>query len=75
MSFREKEPPGFRGWFQELAPLGRAASAGLAAREEESVVVWKMLPTFFQVMVPPALRQTLAGTNLRELVASTVTAL
>jgi hypothetical protein len=71
---RVKEVPGPRGWFQPVAPEGRAASEALAARLASSVVVCAMVPVFFHVTLPPTLRQMLAGLNLRASVASTVTA-
>jgi hypothetical protein len=37
------------------------------------VVVWVISPVFFQVTVPPTLRQAEAGLNLRSFPASTVT--
>jgi hypothetical protein len=50
-----------------------AASEATAARLGSSVVVWVMSLVLFQVTVPPALRQAVAGTNFRLLVASMVT--
>jgi hypothetical protein len=71
---RVKEVPGASVWFQPVAPEGRAASEALAARLASSVVVCVTVPVFFHVTLPPNFRQTLAGLNLRESVASTVTA-
>ena len=74
MNLRVHELPGGSEWFQPVAPDGTAASAALAARLDSSVTVCRTVPVFFQVIVPPTLRQTVAGTNRSESVASIVTA-
>jgi hypothetical protein len=71
---RLQEVPGLSEWFQPVAPEGTAASEALAAKLGSSVVVCVMVLVLFQVTVPPTLRQTLAGVNLSESVASTVIA-
>ena len=74
MNLRLQELPGASEWFQPVAPGGSCTSEALAARLVSSVTVCRTVLVLFQVIVPPTLRQTLAGTNRRESVASTVTA-
>jgi hypothetical protein len=50
------------------------ASRPLAAKLGSSVLVWsKFVVVLVQVTVPPTSRHTVAGTNRKALVASTVT--
>lgn len=59
---------------QVLPPAGTAASAAVAALLGSSVDVWATELEFFQVTVPPFLMVTVAGSNVRLSVMSTVAA-